>query len=421
MQTLKVPEETGPKGSRMSKPVPLRHQPADGKSDGNKAAAQNGSAPVPSDAQSDGAGADDPGSATSSAAAPAAAAVRVPEPPNRKVLTMKKPLRLGELAIEKSIQGIAFVSLIFIALIFVFIFRESVPLLTGNMPKAVTHEEVGAAETYGEEPGAPLASEQPELEQKQEEFKLSHLFSLDWMPVSLQPKYGIPPLLLGSLKVTLIALLLAGPIGIFGALYTSNFAPKWSREFMKPVIEILAGFPSVVVGFFALVILASVLQNVFGYHYRLNAFVGGFAMALAVIPIIYTVSEDALNAVPKVMTEASLALGATKWETALFVVLPSATPGIFAALILGFGRAFGETMIVLMATGNAALLSPSLLDPVRTVSATIGAEMAEVVFGDVHYRVLFFLGALLFVISFGLNAIAEFFVRTRLMKQFKGG
>jgi phosphate transport system permease protein len=418
MQTLKVPEETGPKGSRMSKPVPLRHQPADGNSDGGKAA-QNGSAPVPSDAQSSGVGADDPGSASSSAAAPAA--VRSPEPPDRKVLTMKKPLRLGEFAIEKSIQGIAFVSLIFIALIFVFIFREAIPLFTGSMPKAVTHEEVGAAETYGEDPGAPLAGERPELEQKQEEFKPPHLLKKDWQPVSLEPKYGIPPLLMGSLKVTLIALLLAGPIGVFGALYTSNFAPKWSREFMKPIIEILAGFPSVVVGFFALVILASVLQNAFGYQYRLNAFVGGVAMALAVIPIIYTVSEDALNAVPKVMTEASLALGAAKWETALFVVLPSATPGIFAALILGFGRAFGETMIVLMATGNAALISPSLMDPVRTVSATIGAEMAEVVFGDVHYRVLFFLGALLFIISFGLNAIAEFFVRTRLMKQFKGG
>jgi phosphate transport system permease protein len=144
------------------------------------------------------------------------------------------------------------------------------------------------------------------------------------------------------------------------------------------------------------------------------------AMALAVIPIVYTVSEDALAAVPKVMMEASLALGATRWETALFVILPSATPGIFAALILGFGRAFGETMIVLMATGNAALLTPSFLEPVRTLSATIGAEMAEVVFGDTHYRVLFFIGALLFAISFCLNAVAEFFVRNRLMKKFKG-
>src|SRR6185295_14064284 len=122
------------------------------------------------------------------------------------------------------------------------------------------------------------------------------------------------------------------------------------------------------------VIMATILKNVFGFHYRLNAFVGGVAMALAVIPIVYTVSEDALAAVPKVLTEASLALGATKWETGLFIVLPAATPGIFAAVLLGFGRAFGETMIVLMATGNAALLTLAVSDPVRTLSATIGAE-----------------------------------------------
>lgn len=345
-----------------------------------------------------------------------------PPAASRKVLTMEKPLRLGEIAIERTIQGIAFVSLLFIALIFVFIFKEAIPLFIGpsQAQSAVKSEPVGESETYGEDPNSPAAAAAPELETQVKAFKAKDLVVKDWQPVSLEPKFGIPPLLWGSLKVTLIALLLAGPIGIFAALYTSQFAPKWAKEGMKPAIEILAGFPSVVVGFFALVILASVLQNLFGYQYRLNAFVGGFAMALAVIPIVYTVSEDALAAVPKVMMEASLALGATRWETALFVILPSATPGIFAALILGFGRAFGETMIVLMATGNAALLSPSFVDPVRTLSATIGAEMAEVVFGDTHYRVLFFVGALLFVISFSLNAVAEFFVRNRLMKKFKG-
>ncbi|MBW8890000.1 MAG: phosphate ABC transporter permease subunit PstC [Fibrobacteres bacterium] len=341
---------------------------------------------------------------------------------SRKVLTMEKPLRLGEMAIERSIQGIAFVSLLFITLIFVFVFKEALPLFTGHaqVQAAVKIEPTGQSETYGEDANAPATPEAPELETQVKPFKASDLVAKDWQPVSLEPKFGIPPLLWGSLKVTLIALLLAGPIGIFAALYTSQFAPKWAKEGMKPAIEILAGFPSVVVGFFALVILASVLQNLFGYQYRLNAFVGGVAMALAVIPIVYTVSEDALAAVPKVMMEASLALGATRWETALFVILPSATPGIFAALILGFGRAFGETMIVLMATGNAALLTPSFIEPVRTLSATIGAEMAEVVFGDTHYRVLFFVGALLFVISFSLNAVAEFFVRNRLMKKFKG-
>jgi phosphate transport system permease protein len=224
----------------------------------------------------------------------------------------------------------------------------------------------------------------------------------------------------GSLKVTLIALLFALPIGVLAALYTSTFASKWAKEVMKPTIEIMAGFPSVVIGFFALMVLATLLQDVFGYQYRLNAFVGGVAMALAVIPIIYTLSEDALTAVPKVLTEASLAVGASKWETALYVVLPAVTPGIFAAFLLGMGRAFGETMIVLMATGNAALLTPNLLEPVRTLSATIGAEMAEVVFGDTHYTVLFLLGALLFIFSFTLNAVAEFLVRGKLLKRFKG-
>jgi phosphate transport system permease protein len=192
------------------------------------------------------------------------------------------------------------------------------------------------------------------------------------------------------------------------------------KKYLKPAIEFLSGFPSVVIGFFALVELASVFQGLFGYTYRLNAFVGGVALSLAVIPIIYTVTDDALAAIPRYMTEASLALGATKWQTALFVVLPAATPGIFAAILLGIGRAFGETMIVLMATGNAALLSGNIFEPVRTMSATIGAEMAEVVFGDTHYNVLFFIGALLFVFTFALNAVAEFYVRARLLKRFRG-
>jgi phosphate transport system permease protein len=149
--------------------------------------------------------------------------------------------------------------------------------------------------------------------------------------------------------------------------------------------------------------------------------VGGIAMSLAVIPLIYTISEDSLAAVPKVLTEGSLALGATKWETYIKVVLPAATPGIFAAILLGLGRAFGETMIVLMATGNAALMSMNFAEPVRTVSASIGAEMAEVVFGETHYHVLFLLGGFLFLFSFTLNAIAEVFIRDRLMRKFGGG
>jgi phosphate transport system permease protein len=388
---------------------------------------------------------------------------------------LRKRFRPGEFVAEKLIASIAFVSLTAILLICIFIFREAWPIFTqetrghgaeasqaAGQPESYGGEAVGQPETYGEETvgqpetygeetvgqpethgGEPEAgtlepetygeelvaalpgnAAEPPIESERDHHEgtadLANLLGTSWQPVSLEPKYGILPLLAGSLKVTLIALLFAVPIGVFAALYTSTFAPKWAKEAMKPAIEIMAGFPSVVIGFFALIVMATLLQDLFGLQYRLNAFVGGVAMSLAVIPIIYTLSEDALSAVPKAMTEASLALGAAKWETALYVVLPAATPGIFAAVLLGMGRAFGETMIVLMATGNAALLTADLFEPVRTVSATIGAEMAEVVFGDTHYTVLFLLGALLFLFSFTLNAIAEFLIRGKLMKKFKG-
>jgi phosphate transport system permease protein len=225
---------------------------------------------------------------------------------------------------------------------------------------------------------------------------------------------------MGSLKISLVSIFIAAPLGILAALFTAAFAPKWAKEILKPVIELLAGFPSVVIGFFALIVMATVVQDLFGLQYRLNAFVGGLALSLAVIPIVYTISEDALATVPKSITEASLALGATKWQTILYVVLPAATPGVFAAVLLGVGRAFGETMIVLMATGNAAMLSLNPFEPVRTLSATIGAEMAEVVFGGTHYGVLFLIGSVLFLFTFALNAFAEIFIRQRLVKRFRG-
>jgi len=166
--------------------------------------------------------------------------------------------------------------------------------------------------------------------------------------------------------------------------------------------------------------LASVTQSIFHTTYRLNSFVGGLGMAMAVIPIIYTITEDALSAVPQFMRSASLALGASRWQTAWKVLLPAAAPGVFAALILGFGRAFGETMIALMATGNAALVSGNIFESVRTMAATIGAEMAEVEFRGIHYGVLFLIGAVLFAVTFSLNALAEFYVRKKLMKKFQG-
>ena len=248
----------------------------------------------------------------------------------------------------------------------------------------------------------------------------STFFTSEWVPVSEHPRFGLIALLIGTLKVTIISMLIAGPIGILAALYTSCFASKRTKEIIKPIIEMLAAFPSVVIGFFALMVLATFFQSIFGYESRLNAFVGGVAMALAAIHIIYTISEDALAAIPKTYTEASLALGASKWQTAFFVTLPAATPGIFAALLLGVGRVFGETMIALMATGNAALLSSNPFESVRTFAATIGAEMAETVFGETHYSVLFFIGSLLFIFSFALNAVAEFYVKGKLIKKFQG-
>src|SRR5262245_36857260 len=230
---------------------------------------------------------------------------------------------------------------------------------------------------------------------------------MTWQPVSGVPKYNVLPLILGTFKVTLIAMLFATPLALAAALYTAEFAPPSLKEWIKPAVELLAGIPSVVVGFFALIVLASWFQDAFGFEFRLNAFTAGIALALAVIPIIYTVSEDALASVPKVYREASLALGASKSQTALRVILPAASPGIFAALILGFGRAIGETMIVLLVSGNAAILSLSPVVPVRTLAATIAAELGEVVFGGGHYRVLFLIGTILFIITSVLNWLGD--------------
>lgn len=342
---------------------------------------------------------------------------------------LRKRFRLNEFVAEKLITGIAIISLATIVLIFAFVFREAAPVFSTKAPATTSVDAESDDETYGEEYLGDLGgaldqgrtrSLSAETSGAEGDATLSNLLSTRWQPVSSQPKYGILPLVAGSLKVTLIAVFIAAPVAILAALFTSSFAPRWAKEILKPAIEVLAGFPSVVIGFFALVTLATLMQESFGYQYRLNALVGGVAMSLAVIPIIFTVAEDALTAVPRYMTEASLALGATPWQTALFVRLPAATPGVFAAVLLGFGRAFGETMIVLMATGNAALVSLSLTEPVRTMSATIGAEMAEVVFGETHYNVLFLLGSILFLFTFSLNAVAEVFIRQRLLKRFRG-
>lgn len=337
--------------------------------------------------------------------------------------SLSRKFRLSEFLAENIIKAVSFTSFAAIILIFAFVFREAAPIFFPQEKKALSSE-FQQSETYGEDP-----SEIPK--NSSEEYASLHpgagdvasfenLTQKEWQPVGENPKYGLLPLFIGSLKATILAIIFGAPLAILAAIYSALFASKRVREIIKPAIELLASFPSVVIGFFALMTIATFFQNVFGFTYRLNAFTGGVAMAFAIIPVIYTVTEDALTAVPKYFSEASLALGATKWQTALFVIMPAATPGIFAALLLGFGRAFGETMILLMATGNAPLSTFNIFEPVRTLSATIGAEMAEVVFGDTHYTVLFFIGAMLFAITFIINAIAEFYVRAKLMKRFRG-
>jgi phosphate transport system permease protein len=240
-----------------------------------------------------------------------------------------------------------------------------------------------------------------------------------WQPVGNVPKYGLVPLLVGTLKVVVLAMLFATPISVFAAIFASEFASPKLREAIKPVIEILAGIPSVVLGFFALIVMASWVQAATGAPVRLNALNAALALGLGIIPVVFTVCEDALRAVPRSYREASLALGASRWQTAWNVTLPAAAAGVAAGILLGLARAVGETMIVLMASGNAALSTASPFDSVRTLSASIAAELAEVVVGSPHYSVLFFLGALLFTVTFLINVAAGLFV-DQLRRRLRG-
>ena len=343
---------------------------------------------------------------------------------DRQVSFARKKFRFSDWFAERFIKAVAFMSIAFVALIFIFVFREALPVFRMDAIHAAGTVNL-VQEKYGEEPALGDNSiktgngSKSDITDKNVGKPSSTLLTRQWMPVSDNPRYGIIPLFLGTLKVTLIALLFAAPIAILAAIYTSMFAKPRLREVIKPVIELLAGFPSVVIGFFALMVLATVFQDIFGYASRLNSFVGGFAMSLAAIPVIYTITEDALTAVPRTYIEASLGLGASRRQTAFNVVLPAAAPGIFAAVILGLGRIFGETMIALMATGNAALTSINPFESVRTLSATIGAEMAEVVFGDTHYSVLFLIGSLLFIFTFILNAVSEFYFKNLVIRRYQ--
>jgi phosphate transport system permease protein len=307
-------------------------------------------------------------------------------PPIRPRFSQPKWSRLGERLIEGFLLLNGVASITIITLIFVFLFKEGIQALT-TVPLA---DLIGH---WGEDP---VTGER--------------VFKYMWQPIAEPEKYSLVPLMLGSFLVALPATLISTLLGLALGIYLSEVASVRAREVLKPVVELLAGIPTVVLGFFFLVVVASLLQGVLGTHFRLNAFLGALGVSLVIIPVIASMSEDALRAVPNELREGSFGLGATRWQTIRGVVLPAAVSGITASVILGFGRALGETMIVLMATGNGAVVTGNVFSTVRTMTATIAAELGEVVNQSTHYYVLFLVGTVLFVLTFVFNLIAEIVV-----------
>jgi phosphate transport system permease protein len=231
----------------------------------------------------------------------------------------------------------------------------------------------------------------------------------EWFPTA-QPaaQLGILPLILGTLWVSLGAILIALPLGLAAAIYMAEIADSRIRAFLKPVIELLSGIPSVVYGFFGLVVIVPFIQDAFNLPVGETALAGSIVLGIMALPTIITISEDAIRTTPKAMKEASLALGASRWQTIYRVIVPYSISGITAAAILGIGRAMGETMAVLMVTGNAAVIPDGILQPVRTIPATIAAELGEAPQGGTHFKALFALGCVLFLMTLVINLIVEF-------------
>jgi phosphate transport system permease protein len=282
---------------------------------------------------------------------------------------------LGERAIEAVIHLCGFSAIIFVFGIFFFVFREGAPFL--------------AKLKVGE-----------------------FLFSIDWFPTSqTQAKYGVGALVVGTLSVTVLAMLIAVPFGLGAAVFVSEFCKGKVKETLKVVIELLAAIPSVVWGFVGLTVMSPILIKTFHVPIGVNMFNGALLLALMSVPIMVSIGEDALKAVPDSYREAALALGATRWQTVYRVLLPAAKNGLLAAVLLGVGRAIGETMAVLMATGHSVRIPHSIFDPVRTLTATIAAELGETSKGSDHYQVLFLIGILLFSITFVVNLAADMIVK----------
>jgi len=289
--------------------------------------------------------------------------------------------RWSEFALEALIRVLGFSSIGFVLLIFLFLLREGVPLFF--------------------------------------EVPLDQLFGVGWYPTF--NLFGMLPLILGSVLITLTAIVIAVPLGVATAVFVREAAPGWAREILKPTIEVLAGIPSVVLGFFGMTVVAPLVRETLGVPTGLTAFAGALILAYMALPTIISVAEDALDAVPKSYRDAGLAMGATHWQTIWRVVVPAARSGIVVAVMLGMGRAIGETMAVMMITGNAArmpLSLDSLFRPARTMTATIAAEMGEVAQGSVHYHALFGIGIILFMLTFTINLAAA---STIFKKRRRGG
>jgi phosphate transport system permease protein len=275
-----------------------------------------------------------------------------------------------EFLVETLIRVAGFSAIFFVALIFLFLLREGLPAFW--------------------------------------ETSLGNLFGTRWYPN--EALFGTLPLILGSVLVTAGAVILALPLGLATAVFIRELAPDWLREILKPVIEVLAGIPSVVLGFLGMVVVAPLVRQVLHVPTGLTAFAGSLMLGYMALPTVISVAEDAIDAVPQSYRDGALAMGATHWQTIWRVVLPSARSGIIIAMMLGVGRAIGETMAVMMVTGNAARLPHewnALFLPIRTMTATIAAEMGEVAQGSTHYHVLFAVGILLFVVTFIINAVAS--------------
>ncbi len=283
---------------------------------------------------------------------------------------MDKRTSRRELLITFFIKSAGYSAIVFVGMIFIFLLMEGLPAI--------------------------------------QKVNLGSLFSSRWYPI--EDYFGLLPLIGGSLIITLGAILIAVPFGIGTAVYLSEIAPRWIRDLMKPFIEILGGLPSVVLGFLGMLILSPFLRELLELPTGLTALTGSILLGGIAIPTVVSVAEDALDAVPKSFRDASLAIGATEWQTIWRVTLPAARSGVLTAIMLGVGRAIGETMTVMMVTGNAPILPKGIRDlfsPVRTMTATIAAEMGEVASGSVHYHVLFLIGIVLFLISLAVNITAS--------------